>query len=43
MTPGDDDRRPRGWWQSWFLTVVALIGASIVLYLLLTLWWLSKR
>jgi hypothetical protein len=31
------------WWNSWLATVLALLGASVVVYLLLALWLAAQQ
>jgi hypothetical protein len=31
------------WWRSWLTVVLALLAGSIVVYLLIALWWIKNR
>jgi hypothetical protein len=43
MRTEQNPKRPRAkWWDSWLLTVLALLGASVIVYLLLVAWYAAQ-
>ena len=42
VAPVEESRHERKWWHGWPMTVVLLLGASGVVYILIMLWYASK-